>query len=122
MSITRSSWPGTAPRPRPRKTAFQVRAAPNCRSRAAGRLSDWENGYRSSTLRRFTRVRLSRALDTARIVAGHARGLEPVTRDGLQEIGHGHWEGMKREDVEREFGAGYAAWEEDPFNLRAGSR
>ena len=59
---------------------------------------------------------LSRALDTARIVAGHCR-LEPVTRDGLQEIGHGHWEGMKREDVEREFGAEYAAWEEDPFTF-----
>ena len=59
---------------------------------------------------------LSRALDTARIVAGHCR-LEPITRDGLQEIGHGHWEGMKREDVEREFGAEYASWEEDPFTV-----
>src|SRR6187431_1057087 len=45
----------------------------------------------------------SRALDTARIVGGHC-GLEPITRDGLREIGHGHWEGMKREDVERQFG------------------
>ena len=41
---------------------------------------------------------LSRALDTARIIASHC-GLEPVTRDGLREIGHGHWEGMKREEV-----------------------
>jgi broad specificity phosphatase PhoE len=59
---------------------------------------------------------LSRALDTARIVAGHCR-LGPITRDGLREIGHGHWEGMKREDVEREFGAEYAAWEADPFTF-----
>ena len=46
---------------------------------------------------------LSRALETARIVAGHC-GLEPIARDGLREIGHGHWEGMKRDEVEREFG------------------
>ena len=59
---------------------------------------------------------LSRALDTARIVGGHC-GLEPVTRDGLREIGHGHWEGMKREDVERQFGAEYMAWEADPFTF-----
>lgn len=59
---------------------------------------------------------LSRALETARIVGGHC-GLEAVPRDGLQEIGHGHWEGMKREDVEREFGAEYAAWEADPFSF-----
>jgi probable phosphoglycerate mutase len=59
---------------------------------------------------------LSRALETAGIVAGHCR-LEPVTRDGLREIGHGHWEGMKRQDVEREFGAEYSAWEADPFTF-----
>jgi broad specificity phosphatase PhoE len=59
---------------------------------------------------------LSRALETARIVAGRC-GVEPVTRDGLREIGHGHWEGMKREDVERQFGAEYAAWEGDPFTF-----
>jgi probable phosphoglycerate mutase len=59
---------------------------------------------------------LSRALDTARVVAGHCR-LELATRDGLREIGHGHWEGMKREDVEREFGGEYAAWEADPFTF-----
>jgi broad specificity phosphatase PhoE len=59
---------------------------------------------------------LSRALDTARIIASHCR-LEPITRDGLREIGHGHWEGMKREDVERQFAAEYAAWEADPFTF-----
>lgn len=59
---------------------------------------------------------LSRALDTARILARHCR-LEPATRDGLREIGHGHWEGLKREDVERKFAREYAAWEVDPFTF-----
>lgn len=59
---------------------------------------------------------LSRALDTARILATHC-GVDPLTRDGLQEISHGHWEGMKRDDVEREFADEYAAWEADPFTF-----
>ena len=59
---------------------------------------------------------LSRALETARIVAGHC-SLEPITRDELREINHGHWEGMKRDDVERQFGPEYAAWEADPFTF-----
>jgi len=59
---------------------------------------------------------LSRALETARIIAGRCR-LEPLTRDGLREIGHGHWEGKKREDVERQFAAEYGAWEADPFTF-----
>ena len=59
---------------------------------------------------------LSRALETARIVGGHCR-LEPVSRNGLQEIGHGHWEGLKREDVERDFATEYAAWDADPFTF-----
>jgi probable phosphoglycerate mutase len=59
---------------------------------------------------------LSRALETARIIASHCQ-LEPIVRDGLQEIGHGHWEGMKRGDVERQFAAEYAAWSEDPFTF-----
>jgi probable phosphoglycerate mutase len=59
---------------------------------------------------------LSRAMDTARIIAGHC-GLEPVARDGLREISHGHWEGMTREDVERQFGDEYSAWESDPFTF-----
>jgi broad specificity phosphatase PhoE len=59
---------------------------------------------------------LSRALDTARIIAEPC-GLEPATRDGLREMGHGHWEGMKRRDVEEQFAAEYAAWEADPFTF-----
>jgi len=58
----------------------------------------------------------SRALDTARIIAGHCR-LEPVTRESLREIGHGHWEGLQREEVEQRFPEEYAAWEADPFTF-----
>jgi len=59
---------------------------------------------------------LSRALDTARIIGSQCR-LEPVVRDGLREIAHGHWEGMKREDVERQFPDEYAAYDADPFTF-----
>src|SRR5213076_888619 len=59
---------------------------------------------------------LSRALDTARIVAEHCR-MEPIVRDGLREIGHGHWEGMTRADVERQFSDEYAAYDSDPFTF-----
>ena len=59
---------------------------------------------------------LSRALDTARIIAGQC-GLEPIVRDGLREISHGHWEGMKRGDVEHQFPDEYASYEADPFTF-----
>lgn len=59
---------------------------------------------------------LSRALDTAQIIGSHC-GLAPIVRDGLREIGHGHWEGMKRADVEREFADEYAAYDADPFTF-----
>ena len=59
---------------------------------------------------------LSRALDTAQVIAERC-GLEPKTRDGLREIGHGHWEGMRRADVEQQFAEEYAAWEADPFTF-----
>ena len=59
---------------------------------------------------------LSRAFDTARII-GDRCGLDPTTRDELREIGHGHWEGLKRKDVEAQFASEYAAWESDPFTF-----
>ena len=59
---------------------------------------------------------LARALDTARIVAGTS-GLTPMTVDGLREISHGHWEGLRRGEVEQQFGNEYAMWEEDPFTF-----
>ena len=40
-----------------------------------------------------------------------------MTRDGLREISHGHWEGLTRSEVEERFADEYAAWEEDPFTF-----
>jgi probable phosphoglycerate mutase len=59
---------------------------------------------------------LSRALDTARIIA-RGCSLEPALCDGLREIRHGRWEGLTRHEVETRFAAEYAAWEEDPFTF-----
>jgi broad specificity phosphatase PhoE len=59
---------------------------------------------------------LERTVETAAIVA-KPHGLTPVPRDGLREIDHGHWEGMRRADVEKHFAQEYAAWEEDPFTF-----
>jgi len=59
---------------------------------------------------------LSRALETARIVAA-ACSLPVATEDGLREISHGHWEGLARRDVETRFADEYAAWEQDPFTF-----
>ncbi|HEX9115132.1 MAG TPA: histidine phosphatase family protein [Anaerolineae bacterium] len=57
---------------------------------------------------------LLRTVETATIVA-RPHGLSPILSDGLREIDHGHWEGQRRSEVEAQFGAEYAAWEEDPF-------
>ena len=59
---------------------------------------------------------LSRALDTAGIIAGEC-GLETQAIDDLREISHGHWEGLTRAEVEERFPDEYAAWEEDPFTF-----
>jgi probable phosphoglycerate mutase len=59
---------------------------------------------------------LSRAADTARLIAGEC-GVQASARDGLREISHGHWEGLTRREVESQFPNEYAAWEEDPFTF-----
>lgn len=59
---------------------------------------------------------LSRALETARIISGHCR-VEAAARDGLQEIDHGHWEGLTRRDVETRYQHEYAEWVADPFTV-----
>jgi probable phosphoglycerate mutase len=59
---------------------------------------------------------MTRAVETAAIVA-KACGHDPVPRDGLQEIRHGHWEGLTRREVEQRFPEEYAAWEADPFTF-----
>ena len=59
---------------------------------------------------------LTRTMATAAIIA-KPHGLAPIPRDGLREIDHGHWEGLRRADVEAQFPDEYAAWEEDPYTF-----
>ena len=59
---------------------------------------------------------LTRTVQTASILAGPHQ-LPLIPEDGLREIHHGHWEGMRRADVESQFPEEYAAWEEDPFTF-----
>ncbi|HLA08328.1 MAG TPA: histidine phosphatase family protein [Anaerolineales bacterium] len=59
---------------------------------------------------------LTRTIQTAAILAS-LRNIPVIQRDGLREIDHGHWEGMRRADVESQFPDEYAAWEEDPFTF-----
>lgn len=59
---------------------------------------------------------LTRTIQTATILAS-PRNVPVIQRDGLREIHHGHWEGMRRSDVESQFPDEYAAWEEDPFTF-----
>src|SRR5579859_3644664 len=59
---------------------------------------------------------MGRTVDTARIIASQF-GVQPETRDGLRELSHGHWEGMRRVDVEAKYPDEYASWEQDPFTF-----
>ena len=59
---------------------------------------------------------LRRCADTAAAIA-RPHGLEPRLRDGLREIAHGRWEGLRRSEVEARFAEEYAAWEADPFTF-----
>src|SRR5436190_6275427 len=57
---------------------------------------------------------LDRTMETASIIAKPHK-LKLITRDGLREISHGHWEGLTRKEVAERFPEEYAAWESDPF-------
>jgi len=59
---------------------------------------------------------MRRTLETASIIAD-PHGVPPVTRPGLREIDHGHWEGLRRQEVESQFHDEYLRWEEDPFTV-----
>lgn len=59
---------------------------------------------------------LARTVQTATILAS-LHQLPLFREDGLREIHHGHWEGMRRSDVEAQFPEEYVAWEEDPFTF-----
>ena len=68
------------------------------------------------TIRAVYTSPLSRTQETAALLAA-PHGLQPIAREGLREISHGHWEGLSRSEVETRFGAEYAAWEADPFTF-----
>jgi len=59
---------------------------------------------------------MRRTIETAALIA-EAHKLASVTRPGLREIDHGHWEGLTRQEVEQRFAEEYARWEEDPFTV-----
>jgi broad specificity phosphatase PhoE len=59
---------------------------------------------------------MTRTIQTAAILAA-PHNLSLTQREGLREINHGHWEGMRRADVEAQFPEEYAAWEEDPLTF-----
>lgn len=59
---------------------------------------------------------LDRTRETAEAIA-RPHGLRLIPRDGLQEISHGHWEGMTRQEVEAQFQDEYISWETDPFTF-----
>ena len=59
---------------------------------------------------------LRRCAETAAVI-GAPHDLVPTLRDGLREIAHGRWEGLRRSEVEAQFAEEYTAWEADPFTF-----
>ncbi|HVG23035.1 MAG TPA: histidine phosphatase family protein [Thermoanaerobaculia bacterium] len=59
---------------------------------------------------------LSRTVETANIIGARC-GVVPVAAPGLEEISHGRWEGLTRQEVEERHGDEYRAWEADPFTF-----
>lgn len=59
---------------------------------------------------------LDRTMETARAI-GSPHGLEPRGEPDLREIDYGRWEGLTRDDVERDFAKEYDAWQEDPLTI-----
>jgi broad specificity phosphatase PhoE len=59
---------------------------------------------------------LGRTVETARIIA-KPHNLQVQTCGGFREISHGHWEGMKRHEVEEKFPEEMAEWEKDPYTF-----
>ena len=57
-----------------------------------------------------------RTMETARIVSA-MHGMDITAEPCLREIDYGHWEGLTRTEVERQFANEYAMWEEDPLTF-----
>jgi probable phosphoglycerate mutase len=59
---------------------------------------------------------MRRTIETAALIA-EPHKLAPLTRPGLREIDHGHWEGLTRREVEDKYRDEYLRWEQDPFTV-----
>ena len=59
---------------------------------------------------------MKRTMETARLTV-EPHGIEVTPVDGIREIAHGRWEGMKRDEVERAFPEEYSRYEHDPFSF-----
>jgi probable phosphoglycerate mutase len=59
---------------------------------------------------------MARTQETARILAAPHK-LAVISRPGLREISHGHWEGMTRQEVEQKWPTEANEWESDPFTF-----
>jgi broad specificity phosphatase PhoE len=59
---------------------------------------------------------MQRTMETARLVVEPHR-IEVTPVDGIREIAHGRWEGMRRDEVERQFPEEYIRYEHDPFSF-----
>ena len=59
---------------------------------------------------------LERTVETASILAA-PHELKPAAEPGLREIDYGHWEGLRRSEIEARFADEYEAWQEDPFTI-----
>jgi probable phosphoglycerate mutase len=59
---------------------------------------------------------LGRTVESAKILCAPHQ-LTPIERSELQEVSHGHWEGLSRREVEERFPEEYEAWEADPFTV-----
>ena len=59
---------------------------------------------------------LQRCAETARLLA-EPHALAVQTRAEFREMSHGHWEGLKRSDVEAKYPDEFAAWENDPYTF-----
>ncbi|HJT15884.1 MAG TPA: histidine phosphatase family protein [Thermoanaerobaculia bacterium] len=59
---------------------------------------------------------MKRTQETARLVV-EPQGIPVAAVDGIREIAHGRWEGMKRQDVEKKYPEEYARYEHDPFSF-----
>src|SRR5205823_14563552 len=59
---------------------------------------------------------MRRTMDTARLIVAPI-GIDVTPVDGIREVGHGRGEGMRRDDVERQYPEEYDRYEHDPYSF-----